>query len=807
MAGSDLEQNFIEATIRTAGDLRTIATTMQLLELSSLELPEIDRITQEVARVVPAGNVPGLILNGLSRLEGRTVEPAESQKYIGLLFKGVRVALDKALYSAFFAGPAAVLHGYQQLLRLAGKDPESAFPEGTWQFYLEFALRQDTARHANETTGFQYRIAIDHLKLSAADQLAAWLTAVALIVQQLPEILANEWREKIQLKTLADLAERYNLRAELRNLYPLWEQQRPYGRESLNESYAQYRRRKFEDFLEDRLRTLRQNQRAEFERHWKTLEEALLPPYQRQMSWLAYLQPDTYKEDRVHYWLEEAQIGVIWQGRYYLVPLSALGDVTAARRTAMTILNAKPHAPAATLDDALILIPREQQASMRSQLSSTEQQEIERLRRAPVLINWDEQNVNQPLALIRRAKRGIGDHPLTIMRTPQSMVFDQSHIFFDGAWGAAVAQILTNEALTWAYQLAQTSAPRGGSAPDLYSPALQTPEKLTAAVRKIRPTVEAAAENTSVQLKPIQSLRKLLKQRSDLARVTVNDLFILYRGIHALRYQPSQQLEDELRRLSADRRAGAQKAYQAAYDAVHSPRGKNPAILIPIDASRHDPRERVFPTTFWNPLTEFTRIHDETMTALRQYNAARLDIRKAYQVFEAKQGEYLALIAGFGELLAKYKEIALSGHSPSTLSIKALAHMHPALQQLFTSLPGKFDVMNEVIKGEEVFSNIGRVAPGSTLRRFITAKDDNEQKTFCWGVITDDSGIIHLSLRDFRPYVRILHDQGYPNLASLIAQDYLDAFADGMNGFINDLREITLANPKPSGLFRNPFRS
>jgi hypothetical protein len=54
----NLEQGYIEATVRTAGDLRTIATTSEMLSLSELDLPEIERITAEVARVVPAGNVP-----------------------------------------------------------------------------------------------------------------------------------------------------------------------------------------------------------------------------------------------------------------------------------------------------------------------------------------------------------------------------------------------------------------------------------------------------------------------------------------------------------------------------------------------------------------------------------------------------------------------------------------------------------------------------------------------------------------------------------------------------------------------------
>ncbi len=121
---------------------------MRFRKLSSLPLPEIEHLADEVARVVPAGNVPAMILTGLANVKGRRVSVGESRKHIDLLFRGVRHSLDEVVYAAFFAGPAAVLYAYQQLLRLAGKDLDAAFPDGTWQFYLEFALREDSARRA-----------------------------------------------------------------------------------------------------------------------------------------------------------------------------------------------------------------------------------------------------------------------------------------------------------------------------------------------------------------------------------------------------------------------------------------------------------------------------------------------------------------------------------------------------------------------------------------------------------------------------------------------------------------------------------
>src|SRR5262249_21899017 len=150
---------------------------------SRLSLPEIEALTEQIAQVVPAGNIPGLILSGLTRIEGRQVPRQEGQKHLGMLFRGVRDMLDKAVYGAVFAGPAAVIMGYQKLLQLAGKDIDSAFPEGTWQFYLEFALREDKARHANETIGFHRSLRANGIQLSEVDALTAWVIAAQVTLQ------------------------------------------------------------------------------------------------------------------------------------------------------------------------------------------------------------------------------------------------------------------------------------------------------------------------------------------------------------------------------------------------------------------------------------------------------------------------------------------------------------------------------------------------------------------------------------------------------------------------------------------------
>jgi hypothetical protein len=195
------------------------------------------------------------------------------------------------------------------------------------------------------------------------------------------------------------------------------------------------------------------------------------------------------------------------------------------------------------------------------------------------------------------------------------------------------------------------------------------------------------------------------------------------------------------------------------------------------------------------------RLHQDVLALLTAaVRADQANPKKAFGEFEQRRAEYLRSLGGFGELLAKYREIALRGESSSTQSIKMLAHLPPAIQQLFTSIPSKFDVMNEVIKGEEVLSNIGRVSKGSSLRRFITAKDDNELKTLCWGVLTDDRDMVHLSLRDFRPHVKLLHECGMAKLAQQVIQEYLDAYINGFMHYLDELNRITVARFGATGI-------
>ena len=90
---------------------------------------------------------------------------------------------NNVLYQVAFAGPATVLAGYNLLLQIAGAKPDDFLPNGAWQFYVEFGLREDAARHQNETTDFQS--SAQQIQATNADQLTAWTAACMWLTSKL----------------------------------------------------------------------------------------------------------------------------------------------------------------------------------------------------------------------------------------------------------------------------------------------------------------------------------------------------------------------------------------------------------------------------------------------------------------------------------------------------------------------------------------------------------------------------------------------------------------------------------------------
>lgn len=793
-----IREHYNVASVKTADDLRSIALREKVRDLSSLSLPEIDKVVDRIAQLVPAGNVPAMIFSGLARLTERKLPPEATKNDIALLFKGVEQMLDTAVYAAFFAGPAAVIAAYQNLLKLAGKDPDASFPEGTWQFYIEYALREDTARHANETVGFDMIFREHGVELDQVDRFTAWVMAAIHCLAQYDALLANEWYERVTTYALVEATRALPDAARYAQVYRDWERMRPYMRDSetqVGETYPEYRRRKFRRFLTRITQYLPlEAQQTWQERLKAALDDEELDKYQTQMSILAYLEPGPYGETRHAIDFKDAFIGVIYRGHYYLIPACRPGKAEPARvdtvREQTAAILASPPADQSSGLSLLAGVRRAAVTELRSKLSNGLVRTLDTLHRAPILLNFDAPSRERPLSDIRQAERGVGDHPLTIFDTGESFVFDQSHIFFDGAWGAALAEILTNEAAGWAAYLHEQPPLQAGSIQISPLACTLKPEEAEIVNTMPRVTREVCAENDQADLEGMLLMRRRLKQRSAEFKLTVNDLLVLYRAIHTITYKPDAGLMATLKTLT-DREGQLGVAASVALEALQGTRMLNPAILLPIDASRRTPRDRVYPMSFEIPLGELDVIglHQRTVEALKfcQDNPDNLE---AFKMFSALRGEYLSTLAGFGEVFSQAKAVAIEGKTDSINTIKLLANMSRPLQRMLNKIPDRFEVLNDIIRGREVFSNVGAVVPGSTLTRFTTAKDDNDKKTLAWGVLTDAEGVMHITLRDFRRHVGLLAGAGRFDLAQRITQDYLDAYVHDLNIFIRHLRLV-----------------
>jgi len=746
--------------------------------------------------VLPASTLHNLIAAGRTHLSFRTMPTVDNDHAPIRLAQRIRPILDTTTYRAFFVLPATVLAAYQRLLKLIGKNLDTAFPDGTWQFYVEYGLREDSARHACETTGFDAAIRAEGLNLNESDELAAWAAAAIWLLHHYDLLLANEWHEHTRLKHLAE-------QLSDDRVITRWLRAKPYRVPAgQDEDFIDYRRAAFNAFCSAELSRVNRYRCERIEKTWHNRQAVDrrndgLTAYQRQMSILASLEPTEHADLRVPIPPDQLRLAVIRNGHYYLIKIGQSPSLTRLRSVCAAILADEPAVSPAALDDVLCVARRADQPALRRLLPNDTQADLERLRAAPIILNWDQADSSSKLADIRKGKRGIGDHAMTVFRGTTSTVFDLSHIFFDGPWGMATAEIFTSQAIRFARQLS--------GLPPIHTHArvaclkLQASPEL-AAVRTVPLPVEVSAETTLARLDLIQQARCNLRQYHRKLNLTVNDILLLHRTMFGQMYRPSAELTRALVRLAASPDLATRQASSMALNTLHESRHTNPALLIPMDASGVNPRERIFPTTFRAPFHHLLTYHQK---ALEHLDAATvLNRKRAYLRFHRARHVYFAKLRAFGQLMNAFKEVALRGESISTATIKLLAGLPRRIQRLLDGLPNYIDVLNEVIKGQEVFSNVGQVAATSSLTRFNTAKDDNEKKTLAWGVITDAEGNLRLSLRDARPHVGALINCGQQELAAQITQEYLDAYALSLNTFVEELSRIA----QPPLPFRNQLR-
>jgi hypothetical protein len=685
-----------------------------------------------------------------------------------------------------FAGPASILAGYTMLLQLAGAKQDTYLPYGAWQFYVEFGLREDAARHQIETTGFHAAINTRRQSLSETDQLTAWVMACLCLIYDYDDLLSRVWEENLCLTTMEQTT-------SLTRLHRVWEQIRPFGSpDGLDISLPEYRRQRFEQFVSEKLASLPSEERRQFEAAWHDPQAiqaraAARTAYLDQMDIQMILEPGEHSDTRVSITTDALHIGIICRDTYYLIPYndpSQPQTLAAVHAQVSAILHNPPNS--SELDLMLTLAPRREQNRLRRLLAEPQRQSLARLRTAPLLINWDIVSTDQPLTSIRNRRRGVGDHPLTLFRTNRSMVFDFSHIFFDGAWAASTAEILTNQARRWTQRLHPMHVqPARVAAPAPLD--LASSSKLQRAFSQFKPVFNTISGEARVDITPLIELRRaLLRRVKPAVRLTVNDILVLHRTIFNQRYRPGTKLNSVLNDLQKN--PETRTIMRIIEKILSDLRVTNPSLLIPIDASHVNPKERLFPCSFRNPLANFRHKHDELVALMHQTSTAHSS--ETADAFKAARSDYLSQLIAFGELMRRYRGIAAQGETMSIKAIQLIAGLPDAMKRFADGISDQFSFINEAIKGEEVFSNIGQVAPGSSLSRFTSAKDDNDRKELVWGIMTDNEGYLCLSLRDFRPAVLALAQAGHESLAQQITQDFAEAFLYDLLTFVEDMRAV-----------------
>lgn len=780
------------ATVLTAQSIRQLVDEYAdegNTSVSMLSFTEREDLIQEIGRVIPAGNVVNFVFSGIlnARERERTApaDPQQGRSHLNAIFKGLSVLRENLVYQLAFTGPATVLAGYNMLLQLAGKDPEQFLPDGAWQFFVEFGLREDAAHHQTETIGFERELAQFEVPISDVDRLSAWIMASMQLIKNYETLLELIWEENVRLQIIEETT-------GLTGLHRAWATECPYSAPDIMTDIVAHRAKQFEAFCNFYLSQVSQEQWRTFSQKWyqpayQEERGRIRRDYVRQLTIFRHLEPGEYGDERYPIVPSAIHIGIIYRGNYYLLNVTDPTSPQSQERIhaqATAILNST--APSqAEVDSILTTLPRSAQVRSRAALDDETRSDLERLRKAVILINWDQTSRDQPLSFIRMGKRGIGDHALTVFRTDQSTVFDFSHIFFDGPWAMAVAEILTNEARKYLHVL---HAKRSAASHQLQAKPLKLPStpRFHQVTSRYPQTINYISAESTFPIEPMQTFRVRLKERTRI-RLTINDLLVLYRTIYNFDYQPSEEINKQLAMLRREAR-GALLARNIENMFQTLP-NTNPSLLIPIDASRYSPKERIFPSTFRSPLPDFHAEHHNLLKLYQQANQRRAPFggKRNMDIFEQERRKYLAYLKAFGELMMRYRDIATSGESMSMTAIRLIAGLPGAMQQLANEIPEHLSFVNEAIKGEEVFSNVGRVTQGSSITRFSSAKDDNQKKVLVWGVMTDDHDMLYITLRDFRPPILDLVRAGHPDVAQHITYDFLEQYVANLHRFIEQI--------------------
>src|SRR5690606_19026764 len=186
---------------------------------------------------------------------------------------------------------------------------------------------------------------------------------------------------------------------------------------------------------------------------------------------------------------------------------------------------------------------------------------------------------------------------------------------------------------------------------------------------------------------------------------------------------PSAAVQQEIDALRVGARTAAERRVVRAIErSLERGRIMNPALLIPVDASPTDPRERIFPITFRNLADNLVRVWDDTWDAYQAYRRIEPpdtpEGRQAFDEFARNRRLLIGNLRAFSHVLEANKAVAIRGESLNIAVLKLLVGLPLPVQALLKEIPEQVLPLIEIIRGDEVYSNVGRVAQGSSLARF-----------------------------------------------------------------------------------------
>ncbi|WP_236339979.1 hypothetical protein [Paenibacillus plantiphilus] len=692
--------------------------------------------------------------------------------------------------------------------------------EPLFQAFAKKALRDDTAR-------FSVECAYPGPALyGETSLLAGCIFTVAQLLHHYADLLACEWDNRMYARDLASSVLSGQSGASPHG------PDGPIGRITIEPSADMFADlaayvRAYERALEERRQRCaqlfaRSGYDAALQAHIRRREKAL-PAYQRQMSLLQSLRPGRHGDVPVPISVDKLNIAV-WKGnRYVLIPVYVpdQGRATGSYRMISKeeirgyaeYIGELPDEGPVSLNPSLPRILRRYQHDVRKRYSPEVLDKLEVLASAPVVINWNIHDASRNLSSIRQTQRGGNDQPLTLIRTERGMVFDFSHILFDGLWASRVAHYIANFtiSITKGLDELEDTVVASAKAPSfLDAPADRQEDSHPLAVLAARPdrvqTVqlerdadnkereaphtdklvhEVSAELGGIALKSITTPLQLMNQQG--IKITINDLLLLARLLHAKTYRPSMDVEQALACLSDPKEA--RSAARLWRQRMEKERQCPPALLIPVDVTERDPKERLYMTSI-RP--------DDLPQGLLEQLAQLIHLRSA------RLNSFPTIMTGINERLAeaglifrKKFHLALQGKSFSTKASRLFVASPYPMRDAGDWVTEQVKGLQTRVKGDELFSSLGQMPPWSTAIRFMSARSKGKTQQRVWGIMTDNRQRLMITLRDFHPLTVMLIRNGQGNLAASILQDYLNSFGDTLLLLAQGLASLSEPLGKP----------